>query len=57
MRKYLSNTIINQSFINNLVYKHDEEIKELKEFFEILQEKTKTNTISLKAKFITHALY
>lgn len=27
MRKYISNTLVNQIFINNLVYKHDEEIK------------------------------
>lgn len=30
MKKYISSTLVNQSFINNLVYKHDEEIKLLK---------------------------
>ena len=27
MRKYISSTLIDQNFINSLVYKHDEEIK------------------------------
>ncbi len=45
MKKYISNTLVNQGFINNLVYKHDEEIKELKESFDKLQEKTEVNTI------------
>lgn len=45
MRKYISNTLVNQSFINELVYKHDEEIKILKESFDKLQEKTKVNAI------------
>lgn len=39
MRKYISNTLVNQSFINELVYKHNEEIKILKESFDKLQEK------------------
>jgi len=41
MRKFISGTIANQSFINNLVYKHDEEIKLLKDSFDKLQEKEK----------------
>lgn len=41
MRKYISSTLVNQKFINNLVYKHDEEIKLLKDSFDKLQEKTK----------------
>ena len=45
MRKYISSTLVNQNFINNLVYKHDEEIKILKESFDKLQEKKKTNAI------------
>ena len=45
MRKYISSTIVNQNFINDLVYRHDEEIKQLKESFDKLQEKTKVNTI------------
>lgn len=45
MRKFISSTIVNQSFINNLVYKHDEEIKLLKDSFDKLQEKEKNNAI------------
>lgn len=45
MKKYISNTLVNQSFINNLVYRHDEEIKVLKDSFDKLQEKEKINTI------------
>ncbi len=45
MRKFISGTIANQSFINNLVYKHDEEIKLLKDSFDKLQEKEKNNAI------------
>lgn len=45
MRKYISNGLIEQQWINNLVYEHDNEIKRLKESFEKLQEKTKLNTI------------
>lgn len=45
MRKYISGTLMNQNFINNLVFKHDEEIKLLKASFDKLQEKEKTNAI------------
>lgn len=45
MRQYISSTLVNQSFINNLVYKHDEEIRLLKDSFDKLQEKQKANTI------------
>ena len=45
MRKFISSTMVNQSFINNLVYKHDEEIKLLKDSFDKLQEKEKNNAI------------
>lgn len=45
MRKYISSSMVNQKFINNLVYKHDEDIKLLKESFDKLQEKTKVNAI------------
>ena len=41
MKKYISETLVNQNFINNLVYKHDEEIKLLKTSFDKLQEKEK----------------
>lgn len=33
MHKYISNSIVNQKFINNLVYKHDEDIKTFKRIF------------------------
>lgn len=45
MRKYISNTLVNQNFINDLVYKHDEEIKLLKDSFDKLQEKKKANAV------------
>ena len=45
MKKYISKTLVNQSFINNLVYKHDEEIKLLKDSFDKLQEREKKNAI------------
>lgn len=45
MRKYISSTLVNQNFINNLVYKHDEEIKLLKDSFDKLQEKKQANAI------------
>lgn len=45
MKKYISETLVNQNFINNLVYKHDEEIKLLKTSFDKLQEKEKKNAI------------
>ncbi len=36
---------MNQNFTNDLIYKHHEEIKLLKDFFDKLQEKQKTNAI------------
>lgn len=45
MRQYISDTLVNQNFINSLVYKHDEEIKLLKDSFDKLQENKKTNAI------------
>lgn len=45
MGKYISSTLLNQNFINNLVYKHDEEIKLLKASFDKLQEKKKVSAI------------
>ncbi len=35
MRQYISNILVNQNFINSLVYKHDEEIKRKLLFFVI----------------------
>lgn len=45
MRTYISSTLVNQNFINNLVYKHDEEIKWLKDSFDKLQDNKKANAI------------
>ena len=45
MRKYISNDIMDQKNISNLVYRHDYEIKQLKESLDKIQEKTKVNTI------------
>ena len=45
MRQYISNELVNQNFINSLVFKHDEEIKLLKDSFDKLQEKKKVNAI------------
>lgn len=45
MRQYISDTLVNQNFINGLVYKHDEEIKLLKDSFDKIQENKKTNAI------------
>lgn len=45
MRKYISNDIMEQKNISNLVYRHDYEIKQLKESLDKIQEKTKINTI------------
>ena len=45
MRKYISNNLIEQRYINNLVLGHDLEIKLLKESFGKLEEKRKVNEI------------
>lgn len=45
MRKYISNNLIEQRYINNLVLKHDSEIKLLKESFGKIEEKKKINEI------------
>ncbi len=41
MRKYISNELIQQKYINNLVIKHDEDIKLLQESFNKFEEKKK----------------
>ena len=41
MRKYISNELIGQKYINDLVIKHDEDIKLLQESFNKLEEKKK----------------
>ncbi len=45
MRKYISNELIEQKYINNLVIKHDEDIKLLQESFIKFEEKKKDNEI------------
>ena len=45
MRKYISNNLIEQRYINNLVLEHDSEIKILKESFGKIEEKRKNNEI------------
>ena len=45
MRKYLSNSLIEQRYVNNLVLKHDSEIKLLKNSFNKIEEKRKDNEI------------
>ena len=42
MRKYISNNLIEQKYINNLVIKHDEDIKLLQQPFDKLSN-NKTN--------------
>ncbi len=43
MRKYISNDLIKQKYINNLVIKHDEDIKLLQESFNQFEEKKKVD--------------
>ena len=45
MRKYISNNLIEQRYINNLVLEHDSEIKLLRESFGKIEEKRKVNEI------------
>lgn len=45
MRKYISNNLIEQKYINNQVIKNTEDIKLLQESFDKLQEKEKVNSI------------
>ena len=50
MRKYISHELIEQKYINNLVIKHDEDIKLLQESFNKFDEKTKDNEIYLNGQ-------
>ena len=45
MKKYISYDLIEQKYINNLVFKHDNEIKLLSKALNNFEEKTKINTI------------
>lgn len=57
MRKFISSTMVNQSFINNLVYKHDKEIKLLKIPLINYKKKKKAMQYSLMNKFMMLILY
>ena len=45
MRKYISNNLIEQKFINNMVLEHESEIKLLQESFDKFEEKRRVNEI------------
>ena len=45
MRKYINTNLIEQKYINNLVFEHDKDIKLLKEIFNKLSTKEKVNHI------------
>ena len=45
MRKYISNNLVEQRYINNLVLEHDSEIKLLRDSFSKIEEKRKVNEI------------
>ena len=45
MRKYVSNGLIEQKYINNMVIKHDNDIKLLKKSFDKLESKDNKNEI------------
>lgn len=45
MRKYISNELLEQRYINNMVLEHDSEIKLLQESFSKFEEKRKNNEI------------
>jgi len=50
LRKYASNNIIEQKYINNMVIKHDDDIKLLQESFSKFEEKRKVNEIYFKGQ-------
>ena len=56
MRKYISNELIEQKYINNLVIKHDKDIKLLQESFDKFEEKKKNNEIYFNGQYMTHTL-
>ena len=45
MRKYISNELIEQKYINNLVIKHDENIKLLQDFFDKFEDEIVKNSL------------
>ena len=50
LRKYVSNNLIEQKYINNMVIKHDEDIKLLQKSFSKFEEKRKVNEIYFKGQ-------
>ena len=50
MRKYINTNLIEQKYINNLVFEHDKDIKLLKEIFNKLSTKEKINHIFFDGK-------
>lgn len=57
MRKYISENLIEQKYVNNLVFKHDEDIKLLQESFNKLSEKKKIIISFLRDKYMMHIRY
>ena len=50
MRKYISSNLLEQKYINNMVIKHDDDIKLLQESFSKFEEKKKVNEIYFKGQ-------
>ena len=50
MKKYISSNLIEQKYVNDLVFKHNKEIELLKESFQKLEEKRKVNGIYFKGQ-------
>ena len=50
LKKYVSNSFIEQKYINNMVIKHDDDIKLLQESFSKFEEKRKVNEIYFKGQ-------
>ena len=57
MRKYISNNLIEQTYINKFVIKDHERIKILEESFYKLEEKQKIILYSSKDKYTMHIHY
>ena len=51
MKRYLNTSLIEQKYINNMVLKHDEELKILNSLFAKLNSKEKINTILFDGQF------
>ena len=50
LKKYISNSLIEQKYINNMVIKHEDDIKLLQESFSKFEEKRKVNEIYFKGQ-------